>query len=776
EAGFIVISNLVLFSRPCVKIQIIHAEYGTTPGIVAFSAMVPGAAGVAYGPSARSSRVVIPLESAVAVRSDFPETWLFNLHSTDANGVFKTNETLPHTITEWDGRAVCINSQDGLGISNTTSIRGFQPFFISYTLPTSVIRGEEFVVVVTIFNYADAALPITVSLDHPVGFEVTSDSNKSNICILPSRSQSQKIKLKATKVGSINITVQAKTSSSSMACGFLPTYDGLAKDAITQALEVEPEGFAEDKSHSILFCPSDENSKTFSQTYSLSLPEDFVPDSQRAFVDVTGNIMGPTMQNLNNLVSLPTGCGEQNMVKFTPNYLVLDYLTGIGKLTDSIKSNAIRNLNTGYQREMTYRHYDGSFSAFGENDPEGSMFLTAFVLRSFHEAKRYIYIDDSVLSGAQDWIISKQMDDGCFPNVGRIVDTGIQGGQEDDNRNGTVTAYALASLLISDYQNQTVINKAVKCMQKNNPLNPYETFMYTYTLALDGNKDAVNSLIGQIQTFANITDGVEYYMNPDGTKSLDIETAAYAVLSNLEVGNSKSDILPLIRYLTKNLNPYGGFHSTQDTCVGLHALSKFAKVIFKDPVDISVSISGGLTENVKITEANKLLVQRNKVSKVPSDLDITATGTGCGLIQTSLRYNSFSPPEDHTFFLNLMGECTNTDCKQRKVIAVVKYLPQGKKSRMSLVQIKMVSGTIAVQDSLDQLTADENNKILRTEVENNKVNIYFLEITNKGQQFSFDVQQIVEVNNPQPGTAKVFDYYAPEYSSSSTYTYPRGPY
>ncbi|GIY63860.1 alpha-1-inhibitor 3, partial [Caerostris darwini] len=690
-----------------------------------------------------------------------------------ANGKFVAKETLPHTITEWEGRAVCINAQDGLGISNTTSIRGFQPFFISYTLPISVIRGEEFVVVVSIFNYADAALPITVYLDHPVGFEVTSDLSKSDICIHPGTSESQSIKLKGTKVGSINITVQAQTSSSSSVCGSFPTYNGLAKDAITQHLEVEPEGFAEDKSHSILFCPSDEKSKKFSQTYSLSLPKDVVPDSQRAFVDVTGNIMGPTMQNLNNLVSLPTGCGEQNMVKFTPNYLVLDYLTDIGKLTDSIKSNAIRNLNAGYQREMTFRHYDGSFSAFGENDPEGSMFLTAFVLRSFHEAKRYIYIDDSVLSDAQNWIISKQRKDGCFPNVGRIIDSGIQGGLENDNRNGTITAYVLASLLISDYQNQTVINKAVKCMQKNNPLNPYETFLYAYTLALDGNKGTVNSLIGQIQSFANTTGGATYYMNPDGTKSLNVETDAYAVLANLKVGNSKSDILPLIRYLTKNLNPYGGFHSTQDTCVGLDALSKFAKIIFKDPVDISVSISGGLTENVKITEDNKLLVQRNKVSQVPSDLDITATGTGCGLIQTSLRYNSHTPPSKNTFSLDVVGECTSADCKQRKITTVVKYLPKGKKSGMSLVQIKMVSGTIAVQDSLDQITADKNNKILRTEVENNNVNIYFTEISNEGQQFSFDVQEIVQVNNPQPGTAKVFDYYAPEYASSTTYAFPQ---
>ncbi|GBM01170.1 Alpha-2-macroglobulin [Araneus ventricosus] len=141
---------------------------------------------------------------------------------------------------------------------------------------------------------------------------------------------------------------------------------------------------------------------------------------------ITGNVMGPAIKNLNNLVSLPTGCGEQNMVKFTPNYLVLDYLRDIGKLTDNTKSEAIQNLNTGYQRELTYRHYDGSFSAFGENDREGSMFLTAFVLRSFYQAKRYITIDDGVLNDAQTWITSKQQPDGCFPNVGQIIDSGIQ--------------------------------------------------------------------------------------------------------------------------------------------------------------------------------------------------------------------------------------------------------------------------------------------------------------------------------------------------------------
>ncbi|GBM80730.1 hypothetical protein AVEN_217554-1, partial [Araneus ventricosus] len=75
------------------------------------------------------------------------------------DGLYVTKETLPHTITEWEGSAVCVNAEDGLGLSNTTTIKGFQAFFISYTLPHSVIRGEEFTIVVSIFSYVDASLP-----------------------------------------------------------------------------------------------------------------------------------------------------------------------------------------------------------------------------------------------------------------------------------------------------------------------------------------------------------------------------------------------------------------------------------------------------------------------------------------------------------------------------------------------------------------------------------------------------------------------------------------
>lgn len=44
--------------------------------------------------------------------------------------------------------------------------------------------------------------------------------------------------------------------------------------------------------------------------------------------------------------------------------------------------------------------------------------LTAFVYKSFAQAKRYIYIDNNVQSQTLIWLASKQKSDGCFENVG----------------------------------------------------------------------------------------------------------------------------------------------------------------------------------------------------------------------------------------------------------------------------------------------------------------------------------------------------------------------
>jgi hypothetical protein len=62
---------------------------------------------------------------------------------------------------------------------------------------------------------------------------------------------------------------------------------------------------------------------------------------------------------------MPFGCGEQNMTLFAPNVYVTEYLKQSGQLKAEIMATAEKLMITGYQRQLTYRRSDGSFSAFG---------------------------------------------------------------------------------------------------------------------------------------------------------------------------------------------------------------------------------------------------------------------------------------------------------------------------------------------------------------------------------------------------------------------------
>ena len=52
------------------------------------------------------------------------------------------------------------------------------------------------------------------------------------------------------------------------------------------------------------------------------VPADAVKGSVRAWVDVIGDVMGPSLQGLEQLLRVPTGCGEQNMIGLAPNVYV----------------------------------------------------------------------------------------------------------------------------------------------------------------------------------------------------------------------------------------------------------------------------------------------------------------------------------------------------------------------------------------------------------------------------------------------------------------------
>lgn len=130
--------------------------------------------------------------------------------------------------------------------------------------------------------------------------------------------------------------------------------------------------------------------------------------------------MGSSIKNLDKLIQMPNGCGEQNMLNFVPCIVAINYLKNTGQLTKTIENKALNFMEIGYQRELTYKHPDGSFSAFGKSDDSGSTWLTAFVVRSFLQAKGHIMVEDNVVNEALDWLKDKQV--GC--NISFFVISG----------------------------------------------------------------------------------------------------------------------------------------------------------------------------------------------------------------------------------------------------------------------------------------------------------------------------------------------------------------
>ena len=69
--------------------------------------------------------------------------------------------------------------------------------------------------------------------------------------------------------------------------------------------------------------------------------------SDFAFDVSSGDILGPSIDGLENLLRMPTGCGEQNMIKLAPDLYIANYLTDSGQMTPSMHARVKHLIETG---------------------------------------------------------------------------------------------------------------------------------------------------------------------------------------------------------------------------------------------------------------------------------------------------------------------------------------------------------------------------------------------------------------------------------------------
>ncbi|KAJ7415213.1 C3 and PZP-like alpha-2-macroglobulin domain-containing protein 8 [Willisornis vidua] len=922
-------------------------------------------------------------DEAVPAFQPHTGTLVATMHSKIApsatSGEAELHLEVPDSITTWITEAVALSEEKGLGIANQTELKTFKPFFLDFTLPYHVIRGEQTKIPLTVYNYLSLCVEVHMKISVPKGIKFVGHPGKHHLtrkkCIAPGEAKPTSVVLAFHELGLSNITAKAFAYGGTSCCqeglqslkgGRHPEDPPLDRrtpvgvDYVRSSVIIEPEGLSREYTYSVFFCPNEkihistpnkyeyqymqkpahmthfdiavkahndahlalssephdmaemaeivigghQNSKTWisiskmgepvasrdtpgilswdefrsfwiswrngiiqvghgtrvlnesiivewtvpkqlevkyigfstgwgsmgefkiwrkeetdenhNEAFTLGVPHNIIPGSERATASIIGDVMGPTLNNLDNLLRLPFGCGEQNMIHFAPNVFVLKYLQKTKQLSHEVEVEATDYLVQGYQRQLTYKRQDGSYSAFGERDSSGSMWLTAFVLKSFAQSRGFIFIDPKELTAAKDWIIQHQREDGSFPAMGRILNKDIQLSSSYLPFQGgihgkiSLTAYVVASLLetgVTSEEEKTAVDKAKHFLESNlySAEDPYTTALSAYALTLLHSPSAVATL-RRMNSMA-ITQVV----------SAEVEMTSYALLTYTLLGDVAS-ALPVVKWLSQQRNALGGFSSTQDTCVALQALAEYAILSYVGGVNLTISLAStnlDYQETFELNKMNKKVLQTAVIPSIPTGLFVSAKGEGCCLMQIDVTYNVPDPIAKPAFQLlvtlkepkaeqppqgpsmrrsgaadghrpqgthrdRALGDdddpAADQDHHEYKVIleTCTRWLHSGS-SNMAVLEVPLFSGFRADIESLEQLLMNKQIGLKRYEVDGRKVLFYFDEIPSQCMtcvKFQALREHIVGKTAPVP--IKVYDYYEPGFVHSGPCPSPFG--
>uniref|UniRef100_A0A8D3E523 Si:ch211-212c13.8 n=1 Tax=Scophthalmus maximus TaxID=52904 RepID=A0A8D3E523_SCOMX len=721
-----------------------------------------GSAGPAGGGLASNSEAA-PIET---VRTFFPETWIWDLVAVGASGTKDVSLTVPDTITTWETEAFCLSPQ-GFGLAPRKEITVFQPFFLELTLPYSIIRGEHFELKATTFNYMSSCIMVRMNgtFLHDLNANV---SMQNSIMKVLNQSSSRALCIFYSGVMNVSVTAEAVASHASCDNEIVSVPDRGRIDKVTRSLIVKAEGTEMTKTHNLLLCPKGE---ALTEEVELQLPKNVINGSARASVSVLGDILGRALKNLDGLLKMPYGCGEQNMALLAPNIYILQYLKNTQQLTPAIVQKATNFLTSGYQRQLNYKDREGAYSTFGSG--AGNTWLTAFVLRSFTKAQSFIYIDPTKIEESKHWLDREQRENGCFKKSGRLFNNRMKGGVSDEV---TLSAYITAAFLeVNASVDDPVVKKSLSCLREStgNLSNTYTTALLAYVFTLAGDMETRALSSSERRTlwrgFLHWSQTAE-----DTSASLSVEISSYVMLAKLSASPTTSDLgyaSRIVRWLTTQQNYYGGFSSTQDTVVALQALALYSTLVFSPAGSSAVTVkSPSGTLNFEVNQSNKLLYQEETLQDVTGTYGVEVKGTTC----FSVQYNIPTPVDVTTFSVQVrFGVRTSVKACNNCPFDYCRYLGKEEITNMVILDIKMLSGFVPDPESLKKVSCQSALLVDRVEEKEDRVLVYIQELpTGIPIHHSLVLIQEHLVQNMKPAVVKIYDYYQPSDQTETDYTYP----
>ncbi|XDA75019.1 hypothetical protein R6Z07M_005238 [Ovis aries] len=718
------------------------------------------------------------------VRTNFPETWIWDLVSVDSSGSANLSFTIPDSITQWEASGFCVNGEAGFGISSTTSLEASQPFFVEITSPSSVVQNERSDLIVNVFSYLNTCVEIFTQLEASQDFEADISTPKDNSSEIIQASEKKTYVWTVTpkKLGKVNITVVAESKQNSACPNEAPERQNLNwKDTVIKSLLVQPEGIEREMTQSFLICTQ---GTKVSRQVDMNLTNDVVEGSTRAFFTVVGDIIGLAIQNVENLFQMPYGGGEQNIALLASDTYILDYLRSTKQLTEEVKSKALFFLSNGYQKQLSFKNLDGSYSVFWQRNREGSIRLSALTFKTFEGMKQYVFIDELVQRETLIWLASKQKIDGCFKSDGKLFSNAWEVGDEEDI---VLTAYIVAAFLEAGLNfTFPTLRNGLFCLEEaleNGVRNGYNLAILAYAFALAGKEEKVESLLRTLDQSATKLNNVIYWgkVKKLETKasplfiprapSAEMEKTCYVLLAIISQKNPDLTYASkIVQWLAQQMNSHGGFSSPQDTPVCLLAITRYMNLIFSDD-QVTVSLSSEeFNEIFQVNGDNHLLVQRSELTKASGQYTVDVEGQGCAFIQATVRYNVLLPKKESGFSLSLqIVKKNSSDVFQSNfdLTVTLRYTGNHNNSNMVLVDVKMLSGFTPVMSSIEEL--ENSGQVMKSEFKNDHVLFYLENVSGTAKSFTLSVEQINHVANIQPSPVMVYNYYEKDEYALASY-------
>nr|XP_055060091.1 complement C3-like [Misgurnus anguillicaudatus] len=733
----------------------------------------------------------------IVSQTQFPESWLWEEVTLPAckdkncltTSITKEIFSLKESITTWQILGVSLSDTNGICVADPQEMIVFKIFFIDLKMPYTAVRNEQLEIKAIIHNYTPQKMKVRVEfMETESVCSSASKKHKYRQVVEVDRFSTRSVPFVIIPMELGNHQIEVKAAA----------YDSVNTDGVRKTLKVVSEGvLMERMEKNVELIPSKMAGGKQLEVIQTDAPPDRVPDTPAStLISVTVEAITQTVEQaiggdfMGRLIVQPFGTGEDIMIHMTLPLIATHYLDTTNQwhtVGMERRGEAINHINTGYQRELSYRKPDGSYAIWISR--ASSTWLTAYVAKIFAMADHLIAVEENVVCSALKWLVfNKQLPDGSFKEDAVTIHAEMVGGVRGTDADVSLTAFVLIAVqegneICAKSSLHDSMRKAVGYLEgKLQTLsNPYAVAMTSYAMA---NAEKLNyDLLMKHSTkqeagTAWIVPGQHYHS---------LEATAYAVLA-LVKAKQYDKAGEAVHWLARQQSFYGGFGTTQATIMVFQAVAEYRTQVKNEQkfnLEVELSVEGRSKpvrwsfskDNAHVTRSDKIDINKN--------FNVTAWGNGTATLSVLTLYYA-KPAEKNSdckhFDLSVKIEresVVNYPLAEESYMFTMEffYKSESRDATMSILDVGLLTGFKVDERDLTELATGKDRFIQKFEMdkelsERGSLILYVDKVSRTDRErIAFRMHKMNKVGLLQPAGVSIYEYYSPD-SRCTKYYHP----